>query len=392
MNVLFLSAHDFRTPRKAGRHFVAEKLTSLAKVRFFSIRYSWLSKRRPDPRHVIADRANRVETFQGVDCFLWRPPLHPFNLRRPYLRLLERWLYRLYVALVPDIFIQWVEEADVIFFESGIAPVFFEKIKKINPTAKLVYVAADELDAIDVASYVKQLMRRVSSEFDYVIVNSRAMVRDFSPGTKRFFVPHGIDESLREKGEPNPYSSGINAVSVGSMLFDSEFIRLAAASHPEMVFHVIGCGQPPHPAWPDNVRLYDEMPFDETIRYVKHADIGLAPYRPEGIPASLADTSLKLQQYAFFGIPAVCPYAAIGSHTERFGYQAGDVDSIREAITNAKTAGRQASIRVLNWQQVADRYMAPERYADTQCVSSSGEPEIVTPGGHASVVTSPHAS
>ena len=374
MNVLFLTAHDYRTPRKVSLHFIADKLAQTGPVRFFSMRYSWLSRHRPDGRHVIADKANRLETVNGVDCFLWKPPLHPVNTRRRWLRWLEPWLYRLYVACCPALLNRWIREADVIFFESGIAPAFYDKAQRLNPAARKVYVAADELDAIDVAECIKTILYRISPQLDYVVVNSRDMVRDFAPGTRRFFVPHGIDESIREQGDPSPYDAGIHAVSVGSMLFDRQFVTLAAQAHPEMTFHIIGCGQARAPEWPANVRHYDEMPFQETIRYVKHAQIGLAPYRPEAIPPSLADTSMKLQQYAFFGVPAVCPLQVTGDYPHRFGYRAGDAASIKQALTQAVAAGNNVGISVLNWQQITDRYLAPQAYADTQLPSTSVRP------------------
>ncbi|WP_209303677.1 GumK N-terminal domain-containing glycosyltransferase, partial [Escherichia coli] len=47
-------------------------------VSFVSTRFSRLSKRTGDSRLFLWDRANRVEDVDGIHCYLWRTPLHPF--------------------------------------------------------------------------------------------------------------------------------------------------------------------------------------------------------------------------------------------------------------------------------------------------------------------------
>ena len=43
-NLLVISRHDFRSPRKASVHFIARELAKSATVRFASIGFSLLSK------------------------------------------------------------------------------------------------------------------------------------------------------------------------------------------------------------------------------------------------------------------------------------------------------------------------------------------------------------
>ena len=84
-----------------------------------------------------------------------------------------------------------------------------------------------------------------------------------------------------------------------------------------------------------NAVVRQEMPFADTIPYVKHASIGIAPYANEGAPGHLSDTSLKLAQYEFVGLNAVCPFFACGEKPGRFGYDPGDASSIFKALTEA---------------------------------------------------------
>ncbi|MFA4995212.1 MAG: polysaccharide pyruvyl transferase family protein [Bdellovibrionales bacterium] len=359
---LFLTAHDYRTPRKAWMQFMAEELIKIGKVRFFSLRYSWLSKYRPDGRHIIAACANKLEQVNGIDCYLWKTLVHPVNTHRIWLRPLETIAFKLYVLMAPALMKQWIREADTIFFESGASPAFFGMAKKLNPSAKMIYLTSDTLDSIHVAQYIKDTVRRISAQFDHCWLPSKLMTEDFGPGAKLFYVPQGIDASIENFADPSPYGPGRHAVSIGSMLFDESFFEIAGSLFPDVTFHVIGCGRERPPKWLANVIHYDEMKFNDTIPFIKYADFALAPYLPESIPASLADTSMKLFQYAFFGVPAVCPFEVVGDHPHRFGYRPKDAASIGAAITAALKAGKSTGIKVLNWKEVTERIVDPHAF------------------------------
>ena len=179
-------------------------------------------------------------------------------------------------------------------------------------------------------------------------------------------VPHGIDPVIKEYADPSPYSEPLNAVSVGSMLFDADFFTKAAQLFPQVSFHVIGCGIDRPDRWPKNVIHYNEMDYHKTMPYVRHASIGLAPYRGK-IPASLADTSMKLQQYAYFNVPAVCHQDVVGQHTFRYGYDPDNKVSIQNAIKQALAAKPDNCPDVLTWQQVTERLLRPENLSDAKC-------------------------
>lgn len=366
LRYLVLSAHDYRSPRKANIHFIARELAKRGETRFFSLRYSLLSRRTGDPRLSLDSHANRIEKLDGVECYLWKTPIHPFNTRRPDLRKLEDLMYRGYVALASRVLKRWLAEADVVVFESGVAPVFFDLAKKLNPRVRTIYIASDDLDTIEVAEYVKDAFRRAAPKMDTIRVPSSTLVNTIPSKGNVALVHHGIDHRLAEESSPSPYQDALNAVSVGSMLFDPGFFAEASHRFPNVHFHIIGCGQPNHPSYGPNVTVYDEMPHEETVRYIRHADIGIAPYRSEAVPAYLADTSMKLIQYDFFGVPAVCPHAVVGQYVSRFGYRPGDGVSVEQAINQALKAPKEASQRHLSWAEVTDRVLAPAEFDDTR--------------------------
>ena len=75
---------------------------------------------------------------------------------------------------------------------------------------------------------------------------------------------------------------------------------------------------------------------------------------------------MKLIQYDFFGLPAVCPSAVVGDYQSRYGYQPGDAASIVAAIGAALVAPRLSSRRHLSWVEVVDRVLDPARFEDTR--------------------------
>lgn len=366
MRFLVISAHDYRSPRKAGIHFLAAELAKLGPTRFFSVRYSSLSKFKSDPRESLDAYANQKAVFENVECYLWKTLIHPFNTGKPRLRGFENFLFHQYIRHPSPVLVEWIKESDAIFFESGIAPIFFDLVKRLNPGAKTIYVASDDLSTINVADFVKQTFERVAPRMSAICLKSRFMASGVPNTANRYLIPHGFDFSVGEHADPSPYPPGVHAVSVGSMLFDPAFFVVASKQFPQVVFHVIGSGTPPHPGYGDNVRVYDEMPHRQTLPYIKHASFGIAPYRSADVPRYLADTSLKLIQYDYFKLPAVCPHAAVGDYTSRFGYEPGNAESITAAIRNAMQAPRVSSRKPLHWSEVVQRMLNPAEFDDTK--------------------------
>lgn len=363
---LVLSAHDYRTPRRANIHFITDELAKRGTTRFFSLRYSRLSRLKHDMRLPLDETANTVVRHNDVECYLWRTLVHPFNTRRRWLRPLENAMFRIYANNPPKTLVRWIRESDVIVVESGTAVAFIRLAKRLNPKARLVYRASDGLSTIEVAEFIAREFDEVCGTLDAIALVSPVMADEINSQHNVYHVGHGVDPGLEELGDPSPYpQAGIHAVSVGSMLFDPEFIAQASRAFPEVTFHVIGSGRGAMPGYGDNVVVYGEMKHADVVRYIKHARFGIAPYSSEQVPAYLADSSMKLLQYDFFGLPAVCPHAVVGTYPSRFGYTPGDAASIREAIQRALDAPHVRYRECLDWSQTTDRLLEPERYPET---------------------------
>ena len=247
----------------------------------------------------------------------------------------------------------------------GFTVAFIRLCKQLNPNARLVYRASDGLSTIEVAQYITREFDNVCGMLDAIALVSPVMAEEINSQHNVYHVGHGVDPGLDQLGDPNPYpDTGIHAVSVGSMLFDPTFIAQASHAFPQVTFHVIGSGQGRDPDYGDNVIVYGEMKHTDVVRYMKHARFGIAPYASEQVPAYLADSSMKLLQYDFFGLPAVCPHAVVGGYASRFGYTPGDAGSIRAAIEQALAAPHVRHRQCLDWPQTTDRLLEPERYPE----------------------------
>ena len=245
--------------------------------------------------------------------------------------------------------------ADIILVESGLPPVLIPRLRALAPTASLVYRAADLLDTAGVHPRVQAVLDESAAEIDLIVVVAEAMLPHFArfPGRK-IVLPHGIAWDLIAVARSSPFADRTNnVVTVGSMLFDSRAVATAAKALPDWHFHLIGT---PPGSYPDNVRQHAEMPFEQTLAYLHHADVGLAAYQRQGAPDYLSESSLKLLQFGALGLPAVCPDFAVGGPGQRFGYDPDDLSSVASAIIAAAGAPR-IPASILSWSDVARRLM-----------------------------------
>lgn len=365
--VLISGYHDYRTSKRASIHQIADGLVRCGfDVTFISTRFSRLSRRKGDSRLFLWDKAGQVETVNGVRCFLWRTSLHPFRTDFAPLDAAIGALFPAYANLPSETFDQLVRSADDIILEAGIPAIYLRRIRRLNPAAKIVCYCTDRPDTVGSHPAIRRMLVEDQHLVDYFVLRSATMADyfDFAPD-RLYQVGFGIDRQEFAGIGPSPYPAGSqSAVSVGSMLFDESFFAIAAPAFPDLQFHVIGSGSELKPS--ANLHVHSEMPFAETLPFVKHASFGIAPYRPAPAAEYLADTSLKLAQFEYFALPAVCPHFAAGTRPSRFGYEPGNAQSIKDAISAALAmVGKIEPRSFPEWSEVAMRVLEPQSYADT---------------------------
>ena len=352
---LIISSHDYRSDRKAGIHFMSAEFAKHGLTRFYSPNFSIISKIKSDPRKSLSKLTGMITVEDEIECYLEKTLLPPFNMRHRSLRYAEHLLFSIYLKKQHWLLRKWIREATVIIFESGFPIIFFEMVKQLNPLAKTVYIASDDLSTIKVAKFVKNAFNKAKTSISAICVKSKLMNTYESSAHNHYVIPHGFDFNIEKLIDHNPYESGLNAISVGSMLFDATFFETAAKMFPKINFHIIGHGSRYKYDNFTNIHVYDEIPYRQTIPFIKYADFGIAAYRNAGLSQYLADTSLKLAQYSFFGIPSVCPTSICANMPGRFGYEPGKAESIQNAINAALSSKRFEAIYPQSWGEIVDK-------------------------------------
>ncbi|WP_242154740.1 hypothetical protein [Sphingomonas sp. BAUL-RG-20F-R05-02] len=368
--VVFLSAfQDYRTKKRASVQQVADGARDLGyDVWFISTRYSMLSRRTGDSRLFLDEKSNVVEEVNGIKCFLWKTVLHPFASRNRILNAIMAWMFAPYASIPNSTFDSIITKAEYVVVESSVAAIFIPRIRKLSPNAKIIYYATDRLDTVGTHPTVQRQLISNAALLHHVSLRSAKMASDFQWAADRLYLAEfGIHPQDFEGIGPSPYSSRPTVVSVGSMLFDRQFFEKMPALFPDIDFHVIGCGEQISTA--GNLYIYDEMPFKETLPYVKHATVGVAPYRAAPGVEYLADSSLKLAQYELFGLPAICPDFAVGNVSSRSGYTPGDAGSMHAATLRALSmTGAVTPRQFPTWREVADGILNSDNYPKSKVV------------------------
>jgi 2-beta-glucuronyltransferase len=359
-----VTGHYYGSKRKANFHFLAESLARQGwEVVFVTSQISPISRWRGDLRfdYPVREEANRpVSKGPGLTSYVWYTPFHVFHLRSALLDRLSAPLFRLYARLPLGGLEPLVRDADLIMLESSGALLLAERFRALNPAARLVYRVSDDVRNLGQHQLIVDAEMTAAPLFDLVSAPSRYTVDRFRHLPTVRLHPHGIDGAAFDEAVRSPYGPGVNLVSVGTSFFDPDFIPAAAALFPDWTFYVIG-RVPPQDGLP-NVRWLGEMPFAQTIGYIRHADIGLAPYVYRPGAETLADSSLKLNQYTWCRVPAVAPDFALRSDRPHiFGYRAGDPRSIRDALLRAQAfpKARISRAGICSWDELARLIASP---------------------------------
>jgi 2-beta-glucuronyltransferase len=286
-------------------------------------------------------------------------------------------LYPLFAELPNSEVDRLVRGASHVIVESSAAALYLRRVRRLNPSARIIYYAADRLDTVGAHPFIRQRLEEDRELIDHFSLRSSSLASDFAwAGDRLFKAEFGISPNDFAEIGPSPYRGRSALISVGSMLFDPWVFQEGAERFPNVEWHVIGCGTSFRA--PSNVHVHAEMPFRDTLAFVKHANAGLAPYRPAEDAEYLAESSLKLAQFEYLGVPAVCPDFARGEGPYRFGYVPGDTESLVRSVAAALDFGRfRSSRRFLDWTEVALRVLDPESHGAARLRASLPAPEAI---------------
>jgi 2-beta-glucuronyltransferase len=244
--------------------------------------------------------------------------------------------------------------ADCVVFESTAGLLLVDRVAALTPGARLVYRVSDDLQLLGAPQAVQAAERAALPRFARVSVPSAALLRRFAGVPQAALDPHGVPAAALDAPTPRPFPSdgATHAVFVGVSWLDTDALGRAAGALPDWRFHVIG----PHPGVPrlPNVEALGELPFEATVPYLQHADVGLAML--DGGPGMEVFTdSLKILQYTWCRLPIVAPEALRSGRPHVHTYRPGDAASIRAACLAARAHDRATIPRagIQTWDALA---------------------------------------
>jgi len=168
---------------------------------------------------------------------------------------------------------------------------------------------------------------------------------------------HGINRSLFDKKYQNPFNNSyVNLIFVGVGVLDEFFISFIKSLKKEnYFFHFIG---PISNSFSSkNTIFYGELKFEETLAFLKFADIGIQIRNfTEGI--EVLEKSLKIIQYSYCKLPIISPKYLGLKGPNNFSYN-NNYKSIKSAIKKSLSFNRSNydNTWVKDWDTVLDNIL-----------------------------------
>lgn len=363
-SAVLVSSHFARSKRRAGFHWIADAFRAAGwHVTFVTVGFSQLSRLKADHRfqYGFPAGANRLETLEpGLDSYVWFTPYHPLNRLPGIGKLLLGPIFRDYGDLPMPGLEASIAAADLVIFESTSGLMLVDRFRRLNPRARVVYRVSDDLQLLRAHPVVLAAEENALPLFDLISTPSSYIQRRFADLPTARLQLHGIDTTPFDMASPNPYDCGweAHATFVGTSHLDAGSLQVAAEDFPTWQFHVVGpiSGIPSRP----NLRMHGELPFNETVPYIVHADIGLATWANAPGAESLSD-SLKVIQYTYARLPIVAPDFLASTRSNVFAYHPGDRGSIHAALHAARQFDRSTVNRsaIGSWHDLAKGLAGP---------------------------------
>lgn len=362
MNIILFSNHWYPSPRRAGFHHLADAWHSQGHtITFVTTGFSYISWIRRDFRTRFVGIRQACNTWQHLqerfDSYVFFTAVHPHTTLIPAIDRLLNPLMTCYGRLLPSTLQARITAADIIVYESCAALYLVNQCRQLAPQAQHIYRVSDDIRTMrSTPAGMVLLEQNLAHFFSCISVPCRALLQKFSGLPQANFQPHGLKKDLFDRCITNPYAPGSrNAIFCGLGFYDANTIHTMARSHTDVQFHIIGIDAPQKDI-PDNVRYYGELPFTETIPYIKFADIGLYTLQnSHSRPMQAYTDSLKIIQYRYCGLPIVSP-DFLDLHREGvFYYHPGDPASCAAAMEHALQYGRHSEYadEVHSWDEVA---------------------------------------
>lgn len=349
MKILLLSGHYYNSKRKAGFHFLANEYAKMGfEVVFVTVPFSLFSIINQDYRLMEKKFINNLFSniyFSDIKSIINFTLFHPTN--RKFLD--KNIMFKLNKRVKKEII-----DANYIIFESNHSLYFYDEIEQINPEAKKIYRVSDDITQLNFPKSLENIEKRIINKFDLVSVPTEIIfnrLSKFSPNIKIHY--HGINKEIFDKEYKNPYNKKYkNFIFVGNSHIDYKFLDIASKLNKNYLFHIIGPFE--QKVQGDNIIYYGYMPFEETVKYIKYADVGLQILTGKEKIVKTFNNSLKVLQYSYCKLPIIAPAIMKSKRTNWFSYEYS-TKSVIQCIENALNFDRKSfdNSDIYSWTDLA---------------------------------------
>lgn len=381
--VILITGHYLHSKRRAGFHWIADALHRQGwRVIMMTTPISWLSWLKRDHRfqyNIFSKTGRIIWDNDRLGSFIWWTRAHPVTLKYAALNKLAAPMFRQFEKQPLGAIEEEVRNADCFIFESTAALTLADRFRALNPNSRIVYRVSDDLRTLRVHPSLHEREMQLAPLFDRISSPTVTIHEKFAEFKTAAMDPHGVPVHLYEQCKQNPYDgeSHANCVFTGVARLDTWFLNIVSAARPKINLHIIGPFE--KKLQRANVHYHGEQPFEETIFYVKFADVGLQTIIDGPGAESFAD-SLKVQQYSWCKLPILAPDFLSSERPNVVSYHPGDEASALTAMDNAVAMQHRDEWRngVSSWDDIALRLV--------------GEPVIDTNGEAAIEVVNQRAA
>ncbi len=359
MRVVLITGHDGRSPRKVDFHFWADILVKRGHdVSIITAGFSRLTAFKKNPRKFLPPYNEWVEISDHLKTFTWCAPIHPCVDAGP-LNILLNPIFATYPLFFPEVALSEIHDADLFIIECGPPILLVPVLANACPDAKFIYSVSDRMITVGGHPLIIESEEEIVPLFDSIRVPSELMIRDYPKNAPVHYIAPAVTKDKIDAHAPSPYDKPKNAICIGDMLFNSAAVEKIADSAPDWTIHLFGKGAKVHNAKP-NIVTHGEVGFDVLIPYLKHADIGIAPYNY--LPASeyLCQSSLKMLLYKYCHLPIIAPDFVSKNQPHIFTFDHKNPQSAASAFKKAIAFDRnEIDVSDINtWETMLDKMLA----------------------------------
>ena len=309
--LVFLTGHFPQQKRRTSMLWVTDHLQAMGwHVTYVTVGYSWLSKWTGDRRLAALDHVPTTGTTQisatltGIFDY---SPYHPLNWPNKTLNRAFHPLNRLFESYWARRLKHPLAQADVVIIESGPPVALGAMVARLAPQATRIYRVSDDIRLLNAPKILLDA-ERAHHHFDRISTGSPLIAGRFKDHPNVTLDPMGVPHADINVTTPDPYTrtGAPIAVCAGSTLLDMDQIADTAKAAPHWQIHVIGRLKSTPPTLL-NVTWHGEKPFKDTLAYIKHADIGLAPFADvPGVQYQITNSN-RILLYRHTGLPILVP-------------------------------------------------------------------------------------